>query len=321
MSISKIVKNLRYKSSLGFLIALMLYKVNVFFKYRLFSDRFYIKRNFKLVFGYDLNLNKPETLSEKTQWYKLNYKNPLIITCADKYAVREYVSKTIGHDYLIPLAFHTQNYRDIKPENLPNYPFIIKANHTAGTNHIIKDKSKVDWKAIQNDCRWWLQLNYSYFEKEWQYDKIKPRIVVEKLLVDISGQVPSDYKLFYINGKFEFLQLDIGRFTNHKRNMYDKDWNLLPFTYSTLGPNKEPLVTNGGFVEKPLNFEKLIELGEKLAKPFPFVRVDFYILNEKIYFGELTFHTGGGYSHITPNEWDLYYGNKIPLINNFENVI
>lgn len=317
MTISKTIKSLRNRSSVGFIITLIFYKVHVFFNYRIFSDRYYIEQNFKKVFGYKLNLQNPKTLSEKTQWYKLNYKNPLIVKCADKYAVRDYVSNTIGENYLIPLILDTHDYKEIVPENLPDYPFIIKANHTAGTNHIIKDKSKVNWKCVQTDCRWWLNLNYSYFEKEWQYDQIQPRIVVEKLLVDSKGQVPSDYKLFYINGKFEFLQLDIGRFTNHRRNMYDENWSLLPFTYSTLGPNGESLVKNGGPVERPKHFEKLIELGEKLAEPFPFVRVDFYILNEEIYFGELTFHTGGGYSHITPSEWDLYYGKKIPLINKF----
>lgn len=317
MDINKILKELRYGSSIAFLTALVIYKINVFLKYRMFGDRFYISKHFKLIFGYDLDLSQPKTLNEKFQWYKINYRNPLIIQCADKYAVREYVSKIIGHKYLIPLEFHTQDYKDIKPENLPDYPFIIKANHTAGTNHIVREKSKVDWNRVQADCRWWLHLNYYYIEKEWQYNKIKPRIVVEKLLIDTDGQVPSDYKLYYFDGKFEFLQLDLNRFTNHKRNLYDKDWNLLPFTWSTLDADKNPVYTNGGAVERPKNWDKLIELGEKLAKPFPFVRVDFYLLNDEIYFGELTFHTGGGYSHISPIEWDLYYGKKVPLIKLF----
>lgn len=317
MSVGKIVKRLRYGSSLSFGTALVLHKIYVFFRYRLLSDRFYISKNFNSVFGYGLDLKNPQRLNEKIQWYKLHYKNPLITQCADKYEVRKHVSQTIGEEYLIPLVFHTQNYKELNANNLPDYPVIIKANHTAGTNHIVRDKRAVNWKSIETDCRWWLHLNYYYIDKEWQYNKIKPRIVIEKLLTDSNGQVPSDYKLHYFNGKFEFLQVDLDRFNLHKRNMYDKDWNLLPFTWSILDDQNYPVWDNGRSVERPNNLELLIELGEKLAKPFPYVRVDFYILNDKIFFGELTFHHGGGYEQFTPTKWDLYFGKKVPLIENF----
>lgn len=313
MNINKTIKELRYGSNVGFIIALLLHKVFVFFKYHLFSDRFYIKRNFKLVFGYDLNLNQPETLSEKMQWYKLNYKNPLIIKCADKFAVREYVKKTIGEKYLVPLVFHTRDYKEVKPENLPDYPIVIKANHTSGTTHFVRNKKEVDWHVIQTDCRWWLHLNYYYTDKEWQYENIEPRIVVEKMLTDGDGSIPSDYKLHCFNGKFEFLQVDLGRFGTHRRNLYDKDWNLLPFTFSMLDKDRNPKTPNGRRVECPKNLQLLIELAETLAKPFPYVRVDFYVIKDSMFFGELTFHHGGGYEQFTPDKWGLYYGNLIPL--------
>jgi hypothetical protein len=317
MSISKILKNLRYKSSLGFLSALVFYKIYVFFECRLFSDHFYISKKFKLALGYDLNLKNPKTLTEKIQWYKINFKHPLIVQCADKYAVRDYVAKAIGEKYLVPLVFHTQNYKEIKPDEFPDYPFVIKASHTSGTTHFVRDKSKVDWKLIQTDCRWWLHLNYYYLDKEWQYGKIKPRIVAEKMLTDIDGSIPSDYKLHYFNGKFEFLQVDLSRFGTMRRNIYDKDWNLLPFTFSMLDKDKNPKTPNGKTVERPKNLQMLIDLGEKLAQPFPYVRIDFYIIKDKILFGEFTFHHGGGYEQFTPNKWDLYYGDKIPLIKEF----
>jgi hypothetical protein len=317
MNITKILKNLKYKSSEGFLFALLLHKVYILFKYRLLSDQFYIKKKFKKTFNYNLNLSEPRTLSEKTQWYKLNYKNPLLVQCADKYAVREYVAKNIGEQYLIPLVFHTLDYKKIKPENLPDFPCIIKANHNSGTHCIIMDKSKVDWEKVRVDCRWLLQLNYYPMQKEWQYKNIKPRILVEKLLVDENGQTAFDYKLFCMDGKVEFIQIDIDRFGDHKRNIYDRDWNLLPFTIGRLDEEGKPLLENGGHVKRPENLEMLIGLAEKLAKPFPLVRVDFYILDNQFYFGELTFHSGGGYEHYTPSEWDLYFGNKVPLIKNF----
>lgn len=313
MNINKIIKSIRYHSKVGFYIALVLHKTYVFLKYRLRNDLYYINKQFQKIFGRPIDINNPKTLNEKIQWYKLNFKHPLIVQCADKYEVRNYVQNTIGEEYLIPLLFHTDNYREVTSQNLPDFPFIIKANHTAGTNHIIRDKSQVDWRKIQIDCRWWLHLNYYYMEKEWQYGKIKPRIVVEKLLLDQNGQVPSDYKLHFINGKFEFLQVDLDRFILHKRNIYDQNWNLLPFTWSILDKSGLPVWDNGKEVERPKNLELMISLGEKLAKPFPYVRVDFYLLEEKIYFGELTFHHGGGFEHFTPSNWDLFFGTKIPL--------
>ncbi|MGA9211152.1 ATP-grasp fold amidoligase family protein [Kaistella sp.] len=315
MSINKIIKKIRHSSSIGFFAALIMHRLYIFTKYRLRSDRYYIKKNFKNIVGRDLNLRVPKTMTEKIQWYKINYKNPLIIQCADKYAVREYVANTIGEQYLVPLVFHTQDYREVKSENLPDYPIVIKANHTSGTTHFVKDKSTVNWKSVQNDCRWWLHLNYYHLDKEWQYENIKPRIVVEKMLTDADGSIPSDYKLHCFNGKFEFLQVDLGRFGTHRRNLYDNDWNLLPFTFSMLDRDKRPKTPNGKIVERPKNLALLIDLAEKLAKPFPYVRVDFYVINEEIFFGELTFHHGGGYEQFTPSELDLHFGEKIPLIN------
>lgn len=311
--VSYFVKNLRYRGVIGFFTALLIHKLYIFFKYRIRTDEHYIKKSFYKIFGHDLNLESPETLNENLQCYKLNFKDPLMAICADKYAVREYIKEKIGEEHLIPLVFHTEDFRKIKPENLPGCLVIVKANHTAGTHQIIRDKNKVNWHHIQTDCRWWLHLNYYYMEKEWQYNKIKPRLIVEKLLIDEDGNVPSDYKLHYFGGKFEFLQVDIDRFSNHKRNLYNRHWDLLPFTWSILNENGNPVWDNGRQIEKPSNLEELIALGEKLAAPFPYVRVDFYILNDKIYFGELTFHHGGGFEHFTPGEWDLYYGKKINL--------
>ena len=306
-------KTLRYKGRIGFYLTLILHKLYILWKYRVFSDSYYIRKSFYKIFGRYPNLNTPETLNEKIQWYKLNFKHPLIVQCADKYAVREYVTTHIGEEHLIPLLYQTDDSKDIVPQNMPNIPFIIKATHTAGTHHIVKDKSVIDWEKVQIDCKWWLHLNYYHMEKEWQYGLIKPRIIVEQLLIDTNGQVPSDYKLHYFDGKFEFLQVDLDRFILHKRNIYDKDWNLLPFTWSILHENGDPVWDNGRPVDQPKNLNLMIELGAKLAKPFPYVRVDFYLVGEHIYFGELTFHHGGGLEHFTPGNWDYYYGEKVPL--------
>lgn len=313
MNISKGIRKLRYASSWGFLSALILHKAYIFINFRIWSQVHYIKKDFKKEFGFNLNLENPKTLNEKIQWYKINYRNPLISICADKFAVRGYVADTIGSEFLIPLLFHTEKPKEIIPENLPDYPFIIKATHTAGTHHVVKNKNKADWKKIQTDCVWWLRLNYYYIQKEWQYKNLKPQIVVEKLLMESNGELPSDYKLHYFEGQFEFLQVDLDRFTNHKRNIYDKDWNLQNFTWSPLDKSGKPYKNNGRDVAKPLNLALMIEMGAKLAKPFPYVRADFYVVNEQIFFGELTFHHAAGLEHFTPAELDLYYGKKVPL--------
>ena len=308
------LKKLKYQSSTSLFIHILFYKVYIFFRYRIMGDMYYIKKKFRKKFGYDLDLNNPISMNEKIQWYKLNHKDPLISNCADKFSVREYISDTIGDKYLIPLILETKDPRDIRPDNLPDYPFIIKANHTAGTNHIIKDKSNVDWKKVQFDCKWWLNLNYYHYDKEWQYNGITPRIVVEKLLIDSRGKIPFDYKLHFFGGEFEFLQVDMDRFEGHKRNFYDKDWNLLPFNWSPVDKDNNFIYPNGGKIEQPKYLSTLIELGAKLAEPFPYVRVDFYVHNDAIYFGELTFHHGSGFEVFIPKKWDSFYGKKVPLI-------
>ena len=138
-------------------------------------------------------------------------------------AVREFVSSRIGSQYLIPLVFHTDNFLDeIVPENFPDYPVIVKSNHSCGANQIIYDKSATDWKALKKVCRKWLRENYYYKYREWQYKDIVPRIVVEKLLINTGNVIPYDYKLHCFNGNVVMIQVDIGRWTlNHCRNWYN----------------------------------------------------------------------------------------------------
>lgn len=303
----KIIIELKYKSIFGFYFSLIIYKIYLLIFYRLFTDSFYLKIKYKSIFNKKLDIANPKSFNEKLQWYKINYKNSLTTNCSDKYEVRGYVKKTIGEQYLIPLLFHTNDASEINSYNLTQFPLIIKANHSSGENIIVKDKEQANWKKIQVDCRWWLSLNYYYKEKEWQYFLIKPKIIVEKLLLDTNGSIPFDYKLYYFSGKFEFLQIDLDRFGNHKRNLYDKDWNELPFDYKY---SKSDIKVN-----RPENLDKLIELGQELSKPFPFVRVDFYIVNNKIYFGELTFHPEGGFGKFYPEDFDTIYGEKLALVN------
>ncbi|WP_367392682.1 ATP-grasp fold amidoligase family protein [Lewinella sp. LCG006] len=314
-------KNIRYKGSICFSVAIFIYKAYLLVRYQLVPDEYSIVKKYKSTFNRKLDTQNPSSLNEKIQWYKTKGKNPLMVKCSDKYAVREYVGKTIGEEYLVPLIFHTQEPAEITKDKFPDHPFIIKANHTAGTNHIVRNKSKVNWHKIRVDCRWWLSLNYALFEKEWQYAQIEPRIVVEQLLLDKEGKIPFDYKLHFFNGEFGFTQVDIDRFGDRRRNLYDENWNLLPFNWSKLDKEGCVLWPNGKEVSRPRNLKQLIQLGKKLAAPFPYVRVDFYLLEDRIYFGELTFHHGGGFEHFMPNSWDEYYGKLVPLVKMSRNDI
>ncbi|NHF61536.1 glycosyl transferase [Flavobacteriaceae bacterium TP-CH-4] len=284
------------------------------FKNIFLPDSINIAINYKKNFGQKPNLKNPKTLNEKIQWLKINDRSPLHTQCADKYAVRDYVSSRIGSEYLVPLYFHTKNVNDLVPENLPDVPFIIKTNHDSGGGIILKEKSKANWAEIQKKLEARLKTNYYKASKEWQYKNIKPRIIVEKLLQDRNGDIPLDYKLHCFNAKVEMIQVDIGRGTkNHYRNWYSKDWKREPYRWSS--PKGGGVYTDPSEedVPKPKTLEKMIALSEELSKGFDYVRVDLYDVDGKIYFGELTFHHDGGYQPILPKKWDLILGQKLTL--------
>ena len=152
-----------------------------------------------------------------------------LFQCADKYAVREYVAERIGDEYLVPLLYHTDSPADITPENLPDAPFIVKTTHGSSGGIMVRDKSAIDWKALRESLRELLRTNY-YLSKEWPYKNIESRIVVEKLLLDRNGNIPFDYKIHCFHGQSRIIQVDLDRFIDHKRNLYDTEWRLQPFT-------------------------------------------------------------------------------------------
>ena len=271
------------------------------------------KNLIKLIYIYKLkrflNLKNPKTLNEKIQWLKLYDRTDLHTLCADKLKVRPYIKELVGEKYLIPLVFSTKNVEDIKPENLPDYPIIIKTNHDSGTFFIIKDKVKQDWKSIRKELKKALLSNYYYASREWQYKNIEPFIIVEKLLLTDDKKVPMDLKLHCFNGKVEFIQVDINRETNHCRSFFNIDWELLNFG---LG------YPRGQKVLKPENLSLLVSLAEKISSKFYLSRIDFYELKGMVFFGEITLHHGSGYEQFSPKEKDLEYGNLLKLpVNKF----
>lgn len=268
------------------------------------SDESFIKWKFKRHMGYALNLQNPQSFNEKINWLKLNDRTDLHTIAADKYKVREYVASKIGDEHLVPLLFHTDNPRKITAENLPEVPFIIKTNHNSSGGIIVRDKMNVNWSRAQFDLSKLLRENYFYSSREWQYKNIEPRIVVERLLQDKKGNIPFDYKMHCFNGKLIFTQVDLDRQTNHTRNLYDVNWELIPCKWK---------YNNGRAVVKPKVFEKMTVMAEKIAQDFTYVRVDFYVIEEAIYFGELTFHSESGLGKFDPEHFDNYFGEKLSL--------
>lgn len=291
------------------------YMVKLYYVYlSLLSDKKHAETIFNARFSYKLNLKNPKSFNEKIQWLKLYDRTPLHTICADKFKVREYVAgKLESTDILIPLLFYTQNSNDLTSENLPNVPFIIKTNHTSGHYKIVKDKSKVNWQALQKDFKNWLKENIYTTRKEWQYKNIEPCVVVEKLLVDVNGQIPNDYKIHCIEGKVQFIQVDMGRGTErHYRNWYSPNWERMPFIWCAVFDGYKTVPAEYD-IPAPKNLSEMLKIAEILSSDFKYARIDLYSHLGKIYFGEITFHHDGGFRPIEPDEWDFKLGELIKL--------
>ena len=304
-------EKLKNSGDLGFWLAVNALKAYRYVRYNRFEDKDFLTKTFIKAQGYPLNLEDPKSLNEKIQWLKINDRRDISTQLADKYAVREYIKENFGEEYLIPLLFHTTNPKDLTPEKLPKEPFIIKSNHDSGNFIIVRDKNKVDWKKVQTMFKWSLAFNYYYHDREWQYKNIEPRIIVEQLLELKNGSIPNDYKLHCINGKVEFVYVSVDREGKNKRNIYDKEWKPLLFTFAQ--KSKAIDTMRGEEIEPPKSYNVMIEFAEKIASLYSYVRVDFYDVDGRLYFGEVTHHHGGGYDRFTPVEWDYKWGEMVDL--------
>ncbi|CAM4382592.1 ATP-grasp fold amidoligase family protein [Zobellia nedashkovskayae] len=311
----KILKKLYNKTSVGRILIQKVIDLNVFYWTRIAADQRVIKRVYKESFGRPIDLENPKTLNEKINWLKLNDRTSLHTMCADKYAVRAYIEKNIGSEYLVPLLIHTQDPTKITKKNLPDSPCIIKTNHDSGGGYFVINKEEIDIFKIQSDLKIRLEKNYAHnITREWQYKNIPPLIIVESLLQTKEGAIPMDYKLHCFNGKVRMIQVDIGRGTkDHYRNWYSIDWKREPYKWSSKKENGKYTDPANFEVPAPKTLTKMIELSKVLAKPFCYVRVDWYDVDGKLYFGELTFHHDSGFAPILPSEWDLALGSELLL--------
>ncbi|RRD89315.1 hypothetical protein EII33_10240 [Bacteroides heparinolyticus] len=301
------------KGTIGFILYKLFWGV-----YRLpnnlLSNRQLINKTYKKVFGHTPNLDHPSTLNEKIQWLKLNGFKSFHTICCDKYLMRNYVMEKIGpeaEDHLIPLLYETTNWRDISLDTLPNEPFVIKPTHTSGDYQIVRDKSTIDIKLLRGKCRYWLHRNFYRDSRELQYKDSPRRLIAEKLLQTADGYIPNDYKLHYFNGELQFIYCSVARETRNYRKIYSPDWKPLPFIW--VPKFKLQSQSGGDDIPAPASFNLMKKYASIIAKDFDYVRVDFYDVDGKLYFGEITLFHGSGYDVFSPEEYDLIYGNKLKL--------
>ena len=260
-----------------------------------------------------INLKNPKTLDEKIQWLKFNtyYKNPLVTQCADKYAVRQYVEKCGCPEILNELYGAYDKVEDIPWATLPNQ-FVIKWNFGCGQNLIVFDKSKLDIEDAKRKLNEWYKTKDTFYltYSEIQYRGIPPKLVCEKLIETEDGGLPVDYKLYCFNGKPFCVLMCSGRdATGHgaKYYLFNREWELLRY-------NKAGKTAPEGFtLPKPDGIEKVFDYAEKISKPFPFVRADFYLEHGKVTFGELTFTPDGGFDVNRLPETQIMYGDMVKI--------
>lgn len=276
------------------------------------SDEEYAQWKYQLRTGRTLNLENPKTFDERIWYLKINVRDPLNNKCSDKYRVREYV-KDCGLEHILNELYATfTSVEEIDFDKLPERCF-LKCNNVSGYNMIYDRSKEFDFTRFKKEFTKALKEDYYWAGREWNYRHIKPLILCEKVLQDKAGRLPLDYKIMCFAGEPKLLFLDIGVATEqgehaeeYYRNIYDMDFNLLPVKETRenyLGPE----------IVKPENWDKMVEYARILSKPFRHCRVDLYNIDGEIYFGEITFHHGGGCNDIQPEEWAYKIGQWIPI--------
>lgn len=260
--------------------------------------------------GEILDLKNPKTFNQKIQWLKLYDSTPIKTRLADKYLVREWVKEKIGEDFLIPLLGVYEKFEDIDFDDLPER-FVLKTNHGAGYNYIVKDKSKLNKKLLKSIFDKWMNTNYAYVNGlELQYKDIKPLILIEKYLENENEEL-NDYKFYCFDGKVQYIQYISERSNGYKMKFFDRDWNPQNFV-----SNHSMLKI---FPKKLDNLQSIINVVEKLAQGFMFVRVDLYVLdNGDVKFGEMTFTPASGTLNWQPENMDMVMGSFLKIDFNRE---
>ncbi|MGL5228979.1 MAG: ATP-grasp fold amidoligase family protein [Bacteroidales bacterium] len=275
-------------------------------------DKFYLSLRFRCQMGYWIDWKNPKTFSEKIQWLKLYNRKPEYTQMVDKFAVKDFVEKKIGQEYIIPTLGVWDKVESIEWSKLPNQ-FVMKTTHGGGGSGVIvcRDIENLDKDASSKILNSSLDVDIYLNLREWPYKNVKKRIIAEKYLEENFNENSElkDYKFFCFNGKVEFFKIDFNRFINHKANYFLPDGKILPFGEISCPPDFDVIL------DMPSKLNKMLSLASKLAEDLPFIRVDFYEVNGSIYFGEMTFYPASGMGRFTDEIWDLKIGDLLSIEN------
>ena len=249
-------------------------------------------------FGRWPNFNHAQLFSEKVQARKLAPRDPTFPGLVDKVEVKQMVSRVLGPDWIIPTLWHGRQLPPLFERDWP-MPFVIKANNGSGTNLFVRSAKECEWNRIEATTQRWMSTPYSRRFREWPYELVQPCLLVEPF-IGSDGVLPPDYKIYVFNGRAEYVQVDIGREHDHHRCFYDRRWVKQPFTYF------KPMVQAA--VPKPQSFDRMLAAAEILGRDLDFVRVDFYEIDGRAIFGEMTLFPESGLASFDPPYWDQCFG-------------
>ena len=272
-------------------------------------DKTYLRIKFRMMMGYKLNLKDPKTFHEKLQWLKLYDRKPEYVIMVDKVKAKDYVASLIGEEHIVPTLGVWKDPDEIDFDKLPNQ-FVLKCNHNSGVGmYICKDKKSMDIEKVKSGLREGLKENHWAFSREWSYKDVPRRILAEEFLVDektsVGGDL-NDYKFYCFNGKVKYCEVITGRNTKKQIDFFDLDWNHMEFNFEGYDfADVRPT--------KPECFDEMIRIAGVLCKDLAYSRIDLYVANGNIYFGEITFFPASGFKEYYPKEWNRKLGDFITL--------
>lgn len=268
------------------------------------TDRQYARIRYCLIHGHFPNIENPVYLSEKIQYLKLYERTVLRKCVADRMLVRDFVKERVGEIHLIPQIAVFKKLNRSEWDSLPQ-KFVLKASHGSGFIRIVKDKTGEKFEEILAETDQWLSTDYYKFGREWVYKGLERVLIAEELLLDESGNVPSDYKFYCFDGKVKLIQVDIDRFNGQKRFLFNRSFEPLDATlYYPAGENSP---------DKPRELDDAIRIAEQLSEEFNFIRVDLYIMAGRIFFGEMTNYPANGFQVFEPESYEIEMGNHLKL--------
>ncbi len=268
------------------------YRTRVLIKlgyYDSLSDEEFLKKVFPKYMGYPLDLENPKTFSEKLQWLKVNFRDPIQTVMVDKHEAKHFIAQRVGEQYIIRTTLAVwDSVEDIDFDALPNQ-FVLKCTHDSGGIVICKDKSSLDREAAKAKLSASLQRDYSRISREWPYKDVPRRIIAEEYLSELGSNEILDYKMYCFHGEPKLTVVCSNRFskTGTRMNFYDIDWNPMGIHFGHYPPVSTEF-------PRPETYEEMLRLATELSKDCPFLRVDFYEIKGRLYIGELTFFPGAG---------------------------